>query len=376
MSYEAPFEGLKVVDLSQGIAGPYCGMLLAQYGADVVKVEPPEGDWSRHLGKPFGEHTAFSVAGNLGKRSVALDLKDPSAKEKLWALVEDADVFMEGFRPGVIDRLGFGYETVAARNPRILYVSVSGFGQAGPLAKKPAMDPVLQAFTGFMAANKDKDGVPQRSGPIIVDMSTALYAFQAVSAAIYARRDETKGRRIEVSLMEAAANLQCVRMMQTYLLGEQPPAATAPSGAFPCAEGYIFIVVFRQADFVSLCDILGLDDMAADPRLDSPRNRFAHHLEVNSRVAEVFATRPAAEWGQKLTEAGLQNEQILEYREFLKHPHVEATEFVSWLPQPGFDEPVPMPNVPGAVRLAPGTSRAHAPEIGEHTDEVLGEDLA
>ena len=376
MSYEAPFEGLKVVDLSQGIAGPYCGMLLAQYGADVVKVEPPEGDWSRHLGKPFGEHTAFSVAGNLGKRSVALDLKDPSAKEKLWALVEDADVFMEGFRPGVIDRLGFGYETVAARNPRILYVSVSGFGQAGPLAKKPAMDPVLQAFTGFMAANKDKDGVPQRSGPIIVDMSTALYAFQAVSAAIYARRDETKGRRIEVSLMEAAANLQCVRMMQTYLLGEQPPAATAPSGAFPCAEGYIFIVVFRQADFVSLCDILGLDDMAADPRLDSPRNRFAHHLEVNSRVAEVFATRPAAEWGQKLTEAGLQNEQILEYGEFLKHPHVEATEFVSWLPQPGFAEPVPMPNVPGAVRLAPGTSRAHAPEIGEHTDEVLGEDLA
>ncbi len=374
MSYEAPFDGLKVVDLSQGIAGPYCAMLLAQYGADVIKVEPPEGDWARHLGKPFGEHTAFSVAGNLGKRSVVLDLKDALAKEKLWTLLDEADVFMEGFRPGVIDRLGFGYEAVAARNPRALYVSVSGFGQTGPLAKKPAMDPVLQAFTGFMAANKDKEGVPQRSGPIIVDMSTALYAFQAVSAAIYARRDETVGRRIEVSLMEAAANLQCVRMMQTYLLGEQPPAATAPSGAFSCAEGYIFIVVFRQADFVSLCGILGLDELANDPRLDSPQNRFAHHVEVNGRVGDVFATRTAAEWSEQLTDAGLQNEQILEYGQFLQHPHVEATEFVSWLPQPGFEGPVPMPNVPGAVRLAPGTARAHAPGIGEHTDAILGSD--
>lgn len=373
MSYEAPFDGLRVVDLSQGIAGPYCAMLLAQYGADVIKIEPPEGDWARHLGKPFGEHTAFSVAGNLGKRSVVLDLKEQGAKAKLWKLLEPADIFLEGFRPGVVERLGFGYEVVAARNPRLLYVSVSGFGQFGPLSKKPAMDPVLQAFTGFMAGNKDKDGTPQRSGPIIVDMSTALYAFQAVSAALFARRDEQRGRKIEVSLMEAAANLQCVRMMQTHLLGEQPPAATAPSGAFLCREGYIFVVIFRQADFVTLCGILGLDDLARDPRLISPQTRFQHHVEVNGRVGEAFAARPAAEWAEKLTEAGLQNEQVLDYDAFLAHPHVEATGLLSWLPQPGFDAPIPMPNVPGASRLEPGSARAHAPGLGEHTGEILGD---
>jgi len=245
MGYEAPYAGLKVIDLSQGIAGPYCAMMLAQHGADVIKVEPPQGDWSRQLGRPFGDHTAFSVAGNLGKRAVVLDLKSEADREKLWSLLQGADLFFEGFRPGVIDRLGFGYEAVAAREPGIIYVSISGFGQRGPLSRKPAMDPVLQAFTGFMASNRDSDGTPQRSGPIIVDMSTALYAFQAVSAALYGRREESQGRRIEVSLMEGAANLQCVRMMQTYLLGEQPLAASAPSGAFRCAEGYIFIVIFR-----------------------------------------------------------------------------------------------------------------------------------
>lgn len=371
MGYESPFEGLRVVDLSQGIAGPYCGMLLAQYGADVVKIEPPEGDWARHLGKPFGEHTPFSVAGNLGKRSVVMDLKNDADKARLWTLIDDADVFIEGFRPGVIERLGFGYDTVFARNRRILYVSISGFGQTGPLAKKPAMDPVLQAFTGYMAANPDKEGTPQRAGPIIVDMSTALYAYQAVSTALFARRDQEVGRHLEISLMEAAANLQCVRMMQTYLLGAQPPSATAPAGAFACKEGHLFIVVFRQTDFEKLCEILDLPSLAANPAYGSPQDRFLHMDEINRTVAAEFLKDTAAAWSEKLTSAGLQNEQILDYVDFLDHPHVKETETVSWLTQTGFDGPVPMPNVPGAAKLRDGDRRAHSPGLGEHTGEVF-----
>jgi crotonobetainyl-CoA:carnitine CoA-transferase CaiB-like acyl-CoA transferase len=348
-------------------------MLMAQYGADVVKIEPPEGDWARHLGRPFGDHTAFSIAGNLGKRSVVLDLKTEGDKEVLWRLLEDADVFFEGFRPGVISRLGFSYELVEQRNPRILYVSVSGFGQSGPLSKKPAMDPVLQAFTGFMAANRDTHGTPQRSGPIIVDMTTALYAFQAVSAALFARQHEAHGRRIEVSLMEAAANLQCVRMMQTHLLGEQPPSATAPSGAFRCSDGYIFVVVFRQADFVRFCDVVGLPKMAADAGLASPQARFERMDEVNQAAANAFLKHPAAYWCEKLTDAGLQNEQVLEYTEFLQHPHVTATGAVAWLSQPGVDVPVPMTNVPGAPRMRDGERLSHAPTLGEHTESVFAE---
>jgi len=206
MSYEQPYAGLKVIDLSQGVAGPYCTMLMAQYGADVIKVEPPEGgDWARGLGVKYADNTAYSIPSNVGKRSIALDLKSADGRAVLWRLIEGADVFVQGFRPGVIERLGFGYAAVAEREPRILYLSVSGFGQTGPLAERPAMDPVLQAFTGLIAENLGEDGVPHRIPIIAIDMSTALYTFSAVAPALYARRDAPRGRHIEASLLQAAA---------------------------------------------------------------------------------------------------------------------------------------------------------------------------
>jgi crotonobetainyl-CoA:carnitine CoA-transferase CaiB-like acyl-CoA transferase len=170
MSYDAPFANLKVIDLSQGIAGPYCAMLLAQQGAQVIKVESPgEGDWSRGLGVRYGDHTAFSIIGNLGKRAIAIDLKQEEGKTVLWRLLAGADVFIEGFRPGVIQRLGFDYQAVSAREPKLLYLSISGFGQTGPLAERPAMDPVLQAFTGLSGENHGEDGIHivYRSFPLI-----------------------------------------------------------------------------------------------------------------------------------------------------------------------------------------------------------------
>jgi len=373
VSYDAPYAGLRVVDLSQGIAGPYCAMLLAQYGADVVKIEPPDGDWARRLGVQYGDHTAFSVAGNLGKRSVVLDLKQSDDKATLSRLIERADVFLEGFRPGVINRLGFGYDTVSAANPRILYLSISGFGQVGELAEKPAMDPILQAFSGFMKANLDREGRPVRTTPIIIDMTTALYGFQAVSAALFARQTETVGRRIDLNLMQGAANLQCVRMMQTHLLGEQPPPNSAPNGAFHCKQGMIFVVVMRQDHYAKLCDIIGLPELATDPRLQTPLDRSQHRAEINERVAAAMLKKTAAEWTELFTEAGLQNEQVLDYLEFLEHPQVAATGLISWLDQPGMDRPVPMPNPPGTPPLKPQGRLAHSPTIGEHTAEVLAE---
>ena len=373
MSYESPYAGLRVVDLSQGVAGPYCAMLLAQYGADVIKVEPPEGDWSRTLGHPDGEHTAFSIAANLGKRSIVLDLKKPTDCEILWHLIDKADVFLEGFRPGVIERLGFDYERVSARNKRVLYVSISGFGQVGPLRTKPAMDPVLQAYTGFMMANQDKDGLPQRSGPVIVDMATALYAYQAVSSALYARRDLDHGRKIEVSLMEAAANLQIIRMLQTHILGHPPVAASAPSGVFRCADGYIQMVSVRQRDFEGICKALELDQIAADPRFATAKDRMGHTSELNQRVAKVLETEPVAHWCERLTDAGVQNEAVLDYFEFLRQDQVKTMNLVSWLPQAGFDEPLPVFNPPGLAPLRAGTTHAHSPRIGEHSAEILSE---
>ncbi len=185
MSYAAPYAGLKVIDLSQGVAGPYCAMLLAQYGADVIKVEPAEtGDWSRTLGVIYGDHTAYSLPSNLGKRSIALDLKSADGREVLWRLIAGADVFLQGFRPGVIERMGFGYDAVAEREPRILYLSISGFGQTGPLAERPAMDPVLQAFTGLIMENKGEDGFPHGVPIVAIDSTSGLYAFTALAAAL------------------------------------------------------------------------------------------------------------------------------------------------------------------------------------------------
>src|SRR5262249_39525991 len=232
MSYDAPYRGLKVLDLSQGVAGPYCGMLLAQHGANVIKVEPTgDGDWARTLGRYYGGHSAYSIPSNLGKRSIGLDLKSDAGKEVLWRLIEGADVLLEGFRPGVLDRLGFGYEAVSKREPRLLYLSVSGFGQNGPLAGRPAMDPVLQAFTGLMIDNKGEDGIPHRVPFAVIDLSPGLSAFQALPAALYARRHLPYGRRIDVSLLQAASAMQVIRMIMVYLEGEQIRRAM-PSGVF------------------------------------------------------------------------------------------------------------------------------------------------
>lgn len=373
MSYDKPYKGIKVVDLSQGIAGPYCAMLLAQYGADVIKVEPFEGDWARILGTTYGDHSAFSIAGNLGKRSIALDLKSEGGRDIVGKLIDEADLFMEGFRPGVIQRLGFGYDDVARRNPGILYLSISGFSQKGPLSTKPAMDPVLQAFSGFMMENKGQDGIPHRANPIVVDMSTALYCFQAVSAALYAKRDEPKGRFIDASLMAAASNLQVVRMMAVYLEKGEMKAPSAPSGTFPTADGYIQIVVLRDRDYVTLCNCLGLPALGADPRFQSREDRVTHSLYLTGAVSEALSKRTTAEWTAILTEAKLQNEAVLDYMQFLKHPHVEATGLVSWLNHSGVPEPIPVPNPPGATPLADGMARAHAPHLGEHTAAVLSE---
>jgi len=163
MNIDRPYEGLRVIDMSQGVAGPYCAMLLAQNGADVIKIEPANGDWARHLGKTYGDHTAFSVPANMGKRSIVMNLKHGEAQAIIDKMVEQADVFLEGFRPGVIDRLGFPYERMRELNPQLIYVSISGFGQTGPMRERPAMDPVLQAFTGFMAENVGQDGLPHRT---------------------------------------------------------------------------------------------------------------------------------------------------------------------------------------------------------------------
>ena len=374
MSYDAPFAGLKVIDLSQGIAGPYCAMLLAQYGADVIKVEGiGEGDWVRTLGTRYGTHSAFSVIGNLGKRSLAVDLKSEAGKQVVWQLLRGADVFLEGFRPGVIKRLGFDYPTVAAREPRLLYLSISGFGQVGPLAERPAMDPVLQAYTGLMVENRGEDGIPHRVPVIVVDMSTALYAFQALSAALYARRDETRGRYLDVSLMQSATALQSIRLASSHLEGGTIKPGGAPGGVFKIADGWMSLIAFNDRDFKALCHAMELGSLADDPRFTSQAARLANDAALYAVIRPAFAKRPWAEWTKRLSDARLMNERLNSYAEFMDQPHVRESGLIQWLSQAGFNRPIPVPALPGMLPQADGTPRGTAPVTGQHTEEILAQ---
>ncbi len=373
MSYEAPFAGIKIIDLSQGIAAPYASMLLAQYGAEVVKVETLDGgDWVRATAPKPGGNTALSVMGNLGKRSIGLDLKCADGCAVLWRLLEGADVFLEGFRPTVIDRLGFGYEAVSARNPGIIYLSMSGFGQTGPYAERPAMDPVLQAFSGFMAENPDQDGRPINVASIPVDMMTALYAFQALSAALYARRDEPRGRYIEASLMQGAAWLNTYAMLQRVIYDGDPPGARAARrSVYRTADGWILTIVAGRRGWGDFCRALERPELGDDPRFQTVSGRLAHSDELVAILTEVFRARPGAHWAARLSEYGVMHSVAHASLDVLRDPHVEATGLYSYLAQPGLPGKMPIPSIPGARPLVDGTPLGTAPLAGADTEAVL-----
>jgi crotonobetainyl-CoA:carnitine CoA-transferase CaiB-like acyl-CoA transferase len=349
-------------------------MLLAQHGAQVIKVEGiGEGDWARTLGVRHGSHSAFSIIGNMGKRSLAVDLKNEAGKQVLWRVLKGADVFLEGFRPGVIKRLGFDYEAISAREPRILYLSISGFGQTGPLAERPAMDPVLQAYTGLMNENRGEDGVPHRVPVIVVDMSTALYAFQALAPALYARRDETRGRYIDVSLMQAATNLQSIRLMANHLEGGTMKPGGAPGGVFQTADGWMSILALSDRDWKSLCAAMTMPELAGDPRFVTASSRLQNDAALYALMRPAIAAQPSAVWSERLTAGRLMHERLNSYADFIDQPHVRETGLIQWLAQAGVEQPVPVPTLPGTPPQSHGTSRALAPVPGQHTQAILAE---
>ena len=370
MSYEKPYEGLKVIDFSQGVAGPYCGMLLAQYGAEVIKIEPKDGDWARNLGQEYGQHSAFSVTANLGKKSIVFDLKNKKSQPILDKIINECDVFIEGFRPGVIERLGYGYERLKNINSKLIYLSISGFGQKGPMSAKPAMDPVLQAFTGFMSENKGPDDIPHRTPVIIFDMTTALYATQLVSSALFARIKEDIGKKIEVSLMEAAAAMQSIRLMSGYMEGPYTHASS-PSGTFQTKDGWIQIIVVKNHEFTKFCNAVGWVNFLTDKRFLTNSLRRKHEAILTKEVQKLFIKETTEYWKNLLNKFEVQNEKVQNYREFVDSEQTKALELISWLDQPTTDQSWPVPNIPGMPKLVRGSKLSIAPSLGQHTKEII-----
>ena len=370
MTPDRPYAGLRVLDLGQGIAAPYCAMLLGMQGAEVVKLEPPAGDWSRGLGTRYGDHTAMSVQYNRGKKSLALDLKSPAAREVALELALGADILVEGFRPGVAARLGLGWEAIAARNQRLIYVSVSGFGQDGPYADQPCTDSVAQAFTGLVSVNIGNDGAPHRVGALIVDAVTGLYAAQAVGVALYARERHGAGRRLEFSLTQSAAAILGHKLAEHVLEGGKPRPLNVPTGAYRTADGgWIMVALIREDDFARLAAALGRPALASDPRFATFAVRAENAAAVTDIVRERFAADSAAAWLARLRDADLLADRINSFDDWLADPHIVATEGAVALPQPGMGlfRAARTPGVPAATDAA----MPPAPAIGEHGRDIL-----
>ncbi len=378
MDYGSAFAGMKVIDLSGGVAGPSCAMMLAQHGADVIKVETPHngGDWSRILGRTYGDHSAYSLYGTLGKRSLALDLKTAEGKDILWRLVRGADVFIEGFRPGTIQRYGFGYDAVSAKEPAIIYFSVSGFGQTGPMASRPAMDPVLQAFTGIVTENKgEHDNHPHRIAISLIDMFSGLLGFQAIATSLYVRREQAvkQGRFVELSLMHGGAMLAVIRLIASHLERGTLQRVSMPNGVFNTADGQINVTMVRPTDWRPFCQAIEHESLLDDPRFASYAARGLHLDDLYGVLRPIFAARTTAWLSERFTANGIMNGKVNSYEEFLTEEQVAATGIMAWLAQPGVPELVPMPNIPGLPAFESGTRRAHAPALGEHTRDVLAQ---
>jgi len=365
------FSGVRVADFSQGMAGPYCGHLLAHYGADVVKIEPPIGDWLRSNGRRHGDHSAQSIVAGRGKRSLALDLKSQAGRAIARRLIEGADVVLENSRPGVMTRLGLDYTAAKAITPDIIYLSITGFGQSGPSARRPGVDTVIQSYTGLAFANVGHDGVPHRVGILVPDMVAALYGFQSITVALYAKAMGRGGRFLDVSLTQAMAAFQAYKLIETALEGERPEPLAVPSGTYPTADGWISMSAINEGQWSRLAAALGRTDLVADPRFKMREARRANHLLLSEIIVAETRRQPSAAWLPRLESADIPHNQVNTYADLLADPHFQAARAVAWIEQANVGR-VPVAGIPAAPRAGEGAP-SQAPSIGQHSRVVLEE---
>ena len=379
MSRARVLDGVRVLDLSQGAAGPLAGMVLGDHGADVVKLDPPGGEWGRGLGPPFvGGEAAAYFGMNRNKRSIAIDLKHPEGAAVARALARRSDVVIESFRPGVSERLGLGYPALAANAPRVVYCSISAFGQDGPWRDKPGVDGVVQAMSGIMSVTGEPDGSPVKVGVPAADTMGAMAAVQGILLALFARERTGRGQRVEVSLFDAMLMFQTVPLSMFLASGDSPgrhgsaaPYA-APNEAFATADGHVMVAAYWPDRWKALLEVLGCPELGEDPRFVTGVARVEHRVEMRAELEKRFQERSTAEWLEALEAADVLCAPINDYRHLLAEPSIKTDERFPRLVHP---EVGPVPGVRTPVRLSENPARAEraAPLVGEHTIEILRE---
>jgi crotonobetainyl-CoA:carnitine CoA-transferase CaiB-like acyl-CoA transferase len=377
-----PLDGIRVVDLTQVMGGPFCTMQLGDLGADVIKVEPPTGDLARSMGgvalRMRGDDNAPFFALNRNKRSIVLDLTVDSDRDVFFALALTADVLVESFRPGVMKRLGADYATMSARNPRLIYASISGFGQTGPYADRPGFDLIAQGMTGIMSVTGEPGGAPMKSGVPIADLSVGLYAVTGILAAIIARGKTGRGQHIDTSLFDSALAMAAWETTEYWASGETPQPMgsahrlSAPYQAFRTSDGYITLAALTQAQWQHLCDTLERTALAVDPRFVTNAARIANRPALVAEIEAALAARTTEDWVARLLAAGVPAGPIYDFAHVFSNPHTNARHMIEDVDHPiagrvhtlGF--PLKMSETPPRVRRAP-------PLLGEHSAEIRRE---
>lgn len=365
--------GITVLDLSQGVAGPYCGLLLRQQGARVIKIEPPGGDWSRQMGRSHGDgQTAIAIACNAGKQSVVLDTRTSEGRAALQTLAARADVVVQNFRPGVAARMGADPGHLATLNPRQVYISISGYGSQGPLARLPALDTTMQAYAGLMHANRDPvTGAPRRIGLLLADLATALYAAQCATAALFKAARTGRGRHLELSMLQVCAALQSYLIVDDAMFPDtEATAFNAPTGLFPVADGTLYVSMLDDAMFTRLCEVLGFKDWQRDPQLRTSAGRLPHACALSARLAQALADKPLAHWERLFQAHDILFGRVRQPRDLVNDPQALSQGLFQRTP-PGCAWPgLPLPQLPGQ---ALDGSALVPPALGADTQAVLQE---
>jgi CoA:oxalate CoA-transferase len=370
-------EGIRILDFTRVMAGPFCTALLADVGAEVIKVEPPDGDDYRHIGPFRNGESALFIQMNRGKKSVCINLKAPAGLDAVRRLIAASDVVVENFRPGVAERLGVGYSSARAINPRVIYVSISGFGHNGPLSNRPAYDLIAQAMAGLMSMTGERDGPPMRVGDALGDLASGLYGAWAILVALHARAATGTGQHIDVAMFDAIFSLMPTPMSFLFYADQIPTRngnqhlISSPFGSFRAKDGDVIIAVANNTLFRALLTAIGRDDLTTDPRFADDATRTAHEPELRSVIERWSAERTVADVVAALDAHGIPASPIATFAEAASSDHVRHRKLIAEIVQsragraPVIEQPVHFSGVPR------GTLRP-APNLGEHTVEILG----
>ena len=375
-----PLQGIRVIDFTQAMAAPFCTMNLADMGADVIKIEPPgEGEPTRQLGAAQKNgHSATFMTMNRNKRGIAVDLKQPEGVEIVKKLAATADVFVQNYRPGVVQRLGLDFETLRGINPRLVYCQISGFGNTGPYASRGGYDLIAQGMSGVISVTGDEDGPPAKSGIPLADLAAGLFGAYGILAALEYRERTGEGQLVDTSLMEAAMALTVWESAEYWTTGKAPKPVgaahrnSAPYQALRASDGYFTVGAGNDKLFAAFCTVLGRKDFLEDKRFSSRGARLKNRRELEAELEKITAQETRAVWLERLEKAGVPAGPINNYAEALADPHALARNMVVDLQHPGaggikaLGVPVKLSETPGAVDRA-------APLLGQHTAEILKE---